>query len=184
RLQCLDSDPVTAPHVRWIFVERLAGRSIAGIARRLNEKEVECASSADRQRNPHRTAQTWTVQTVAVILNNPCCTGREVWQRISGARSARTAGPGNVSRDEPGRGGRSRKRLRSWSWSARGTSSRSKRYVRPVRPRTGGSESICALGCWYAGCADGGWVRTGSMADRAIGAATATTVTGRADRLG
>lgn len=36
RLQRLDSDPVTAPHVRWIFAERLAGRSIAGIARRLN----------------------------------------------------------------------------------------------------------------------------------------------------
>ncbi|GHD28162.1 putative recombinase [Nocardiopsis kunsanensis] len=91
RLQRLDPDPVTAPHVRWIFAERLAGRSIAGIARWLNEKGVACPSSADRQRNPHRSAHAWTVQTVAVILNNPRYTGRQVWQRSSGARSARTA---------------------------------------------------------------------------------------------
>lgn len=102
RLQRLDPDPVTAPHVRWIFAERLAGRSIAGIARRLNEQGVASPSVADRQRNPHRSGQVWTVQTVAVILSNPRYTGREVWQRTSGVRSARTAVPGNVSRDEPG----------------------------------------------------------------------------------
>jgi site-specific DNA recombinase len=33
RLQRLDPDPQTAVHVTWMFSERLAGRSVAGIAR-------------------------------------------------------------------------------------------------------------------------------------------------------
>ena len=33
RLQRLDPDPVTAPIVRWIFTRRLAGHSVASIAR-------------------------------------------------------------------------------------------------------------------------------------------------------
>ena len=40
----LDPDPVTAPHVRWMFAERLAGRSVAGIAR-----EWELARGAGRR---------------------------------------------------------------------------------------------------------------------------------------
>jgi DNA invertase Pin-like site-specific DNA recombinase len=36
----LTPDPDTAPHVRWMFAERLAGRSVAGIARALNERGV------------------------------------------------------------------------------------------------------------------------------------------------
>ncbi|WP_201776608.1 recombinase family protein [Allosalinactinospora lopnorensis] len=91
RLQRLDPDPVTAPQVRWIFAERLAGRSVAGIARRLNERGA-CPSSADRQRNPYRSGQAWTVPTMAAILNNPRYTGRQVWQRQPGARSSRIAG--------------------------------------------------------------------------------------------
>jgi hypothetical protein len=42
RLRRLDPDPVTAPHVRWMFAQRRAGRSIAGIARELNERGVPC----------------------------------------------------------------------------------------------------------------------------------------------
>lgn len=80
RLQRLDPDPVTAPHVRRVFAERLAGRSMAGIARRLNEQGVASPSGADRERNRHRSGQVWTVQTVAAILNNPRYTGRQVWQ--------------------------------------------------------------------------------------------------------
>jgi len=33
RCRRLAPDPLTAPHVRWMFAERLAGRSVAGIAR-------------------------------------------------------------------------------------------------------------------------------------------------------
>lgn len=42
RLRRLDSDPATAQHVRWMFSQRLAGRSVAGIARELNERGVSC----------------------------------------------------------------------------------------------------------------------------------------------
>lgn len=50
----LDPDPVTAPHVRWMFAQRLAGRSMAGIARELNERGVPYPSGADPGRNRHR----------------------------------------------------------------------------------------------------------------------------------
>jgi site-specific DNA recombinase len=44
RLQRLAPDPVTAPHVAWIFEQRLAGCSLAGIVRGLNERGVACPS--------------------------------------------------------------------------------------------------------------------------------------------
>jgi site-specific DNA recombinase len=81
RLQRLDPDPATAPHVKWIFAQRLTGRSIAGIARDLNDRGVPCPSGADPDRNPHRRGHTWTATTVASILANPRYTGRQVWNR-------------------------------------------------------------------------------------------------------
>ena len=78
RRQRLDPDPVTARHVRWIFAERLAGRSVAGIARELTERGVLCPSAADPGRNRHRGGQAWNLRSVAVILANPRYTGREV----------------------------------------------------------------------------------------------------------
>ncbi|MEV0087306.1 hypothetical protein [Saccharopolyspora sp. NPDC050642] len=38
RLHRLEPDPVTAPWVRWIFEQRASGRSVAGIARELNDR--------------------------------------------------------------------------------------------------------------------------------------------------
>lgn len=95
RLYRLDSDPVTAPQVRWIFAQRLAGMSMASIARRLNERGVPCPSQVDRRRNPHRHRGVWTVHTVASILANPRYTGRQVWNRQSTDPVAR---PGRVGR--------------------------------------------------------------------------------------
>jgi len=86
RRQRLDPDPVTARHVRWMFAERLAGRSVAGIARQLNEHGVPCPSGADPERNRHRSGQAWNLRSVAVILANPRYTGREVWHRHQSAR--------------------------------------------------------------------------------------------------
>jgi DNA invertase Pin-like site-specific DNA recombinase len=40
----LDPDPATAPHLRWIFAQRLAGASTASIARALNERSVPSPS--------------------------------------------------------------------------------------------------------------------------------------------
>jgi site-specific DNA recombinase len=81
RLRRLDPDPVTAPHVRWMFAQRLAGRSVAGIARELNDRGVPCPSHVDPERNSHRSGEGWTLRTVTAILANPRYTGRQVWNR-------------------------------------------------------------------------------------------------------
>jgi site-specific DNA recombinase len=77
----LEPDPETAPVVVWMFVQRLAGHSVARIARALNDAGVPCPSAADPGRNPHRTGQAWTLGTVASILSNPRYTGDQVWNR-------------------------------------------------------------------------------------------------------
>jgi DNA invertase Pin-like site-specific DNA recombinase len=81
RCRRLALDPVTAPHVRWMFGERLAGRSVAGIARELNDRGVPCPSAVDRERNRHRSGEAWNLRSVAVILANPRYTGLQVWSR-------------------------------------------------------------------------------------------------------
>ncbi|GLY33468.1 hypothetical protein Kisp02_68330 [Kineosporia sp. NBRC 101731] len=81
RIQRLDPDPRTAGHVRWIFAERLKSRSVAGIARELNETGIACPSGADVNRNQHRHGDVWTEPTVASILANPRYTGYQVWNR-------------------------------------------------------------------------------------------------------
>jgi site-specific DNA recombinase len=64
-----------------MFAQRLAGHSVARIARALNEAGIPCPSAADPARNPHRTGAGWTLRTVATILSNPRYTGRQVWNR-------------------------------------------------------------------------------------------------------
>jgi site-specific DNA recombinase len=81
RAHRLEPDPVTAPVVRWMFAQRLAGHSIARITRALNDAGIPCPSAADRKRNPHRAGTAWTLRTVAAILANPRYTGRQVWNR-------------------------------------------------------------------------------------------------------
>ncbi|MCU7729382.1 recombinase family protein [Actinoplanes sp. KI2] len=77
----LDVDPVTAPHVRWIFERRREGMSMAAIARSLNERGVASPGVYDRERNRHRVGSVWTLRTVAAIVENPRYTGRQVWNR-------------------------------------------------------------------------------------------------------
>ncbi|WP_372666418.1 recombinase family protein [Amycolatopsis kentuckyensis] len=89
RLHRLEPDPTTAPWVRWIFQQRATGRSVAGIARELNDRGVPCPSNADRHRNRHRTKHEWIVRTMVGILENPRYTRRQVWNR----HGARTTGP-------------------------------------------------------------------------------------------
>ena len=81
RAHKLELDPVTAPVVRWMFAQRLAGHSAARITRALNDAGIPCPSAADPARNPHRTGTGWTLRTVAAILANPRYTGRQVWNR-------------------------------------------------------------------------------------------------------
>jgi hypothetical protein len=99
RLQRLQPDPATAPQVRWMFAQRLAGHSVAGIARDLNERGVPCPSNVDRERNRHRSGAGWTTRTVAAILANPRYTGRQVWGRRtsnSTPKRASTADPEEI----------------------------------------------------------------------------------------
>ncbi|WP_238005914.1 recombinase family protein [Dactylosporangium sp. AC04546] len=81
RLQRYDPDPVTAPTVRWIFAQRLTGRSVSSIAAELNSNGVPCPSRADAARNPHRAGTAWGLTTVRAILMNAKYTGRQVWNR-------------------------------------------------------------------------------------------------------
>jgi site-specific DNA recombinase len=81
RLRRLDPDPVTAPQVQRIFAQRLAGTSVAGIARSLNAAGIPPPSAHDPDRNRHRTGTEWTLRTAAAILANPRYTGRQVWNR-------------------------------------------------------------------------------------------------------
>ncbi|MEU6264659.1 recombinase family protein [Saccharopolyspora shandongensis] len=86
-MQRLEPDPATAPYARWMFAQRGEGKSISGIARALNDQRVPCPSGVDRDRNPHRVGQAWTVPTVASILANPRYTGRQVWNRQQARRA-------------------------------------------------------------------------------------------------
>jgi site-specific DNA recombinase len=79
RLRRLEPDPATAPTIKWIFAQRLAGRSAAHIARMLNEQGVVAPSTGDPNRR--RTREGWSLRTVAAILANPRYTGRQVWNR-------------------------------------------------------------------------------------------------------
>ena len=47
RAHRLEPDPVTAPVVRWMFAQRLAGHSVARITRALNDAGIPCPSAAD-----------------------------------------------------------------------------------------------------------------------------------------
>jgi len=95
RAHRLDPDPATAPVVRWMFAHRLAGHSVARIARALNEAGVPSPSAADPGRNPHRAGTSWTLGTVTTILSNPRYTGRQVWNRQR--TDTELADPGNVT---------------------------------------------------------------------------------------
>ncbi|WP_123604708.1 recombinase family protein [Micromonospora sp. Llam0] len=68
-------------HVRWISAQRLAGRSVARIARALNDAGVACPSAVDTGRNRHRSGHQRMLTVVAAILANPRYTGRQVWNR-------------------------------------------------------------------------------------------------------
>jgi len=95
RAHRLDPDPATAPVVRWMFAHRLAGHSVARIARALNEAGVPSPSAADPGRNPHRAGTSWTLGTVTTILSNSRYTGRQVWNRQR--TDTELADPGNVT---------------------------------------------------------------------------------------
>ncbi|WP_246019463.1 recombinase family protein [Saccharothrix australiensis] len=50
----LEPYPETAPTVRWLFAERLAGRSIEALVEVLNQRRTPCPAEHDLERNTHR----------------------------------------------------------------------------------------------------------------------------------
>ncbi|WP_255508976.1 recombinase family protein [Micromonospora sp. A202] len=80
-LKGLIPDEQTAPIVRQIFTEFLAGIGMFAIAEGLTANHVPCPSAHDRARNRHRSGIAWSKSAVRVILTNPRYTGRQVWNK-------------------------------------------------------------------------------------------------------
>ncbi|WP_328372590.1 recombinase family protein [Micromonospora zamorensis] len=80
-LKGLTPDEQTAPIVRQIFAEFLAGIGLFAIAEGLTANHVPCPSAHDRARNRHRSGIAWSKSAVRVILTNPRYTGRQVWNK-------------------------------------------------------------------------------------------------------
>jgi site-specific DNA recombinase len=195
RARRLEPDPETAHIVRWIFARRLAGHSMARIARALNDAGIPCPSAADPGRNPHRTGAGWTLGTVATILSNPRYTGRQVWNRQRTDREL--ADPADVSLGH--------KSVQRWNLPDGWVISRKRAHPQLVseadfiaaenvsaargpaparawlRRHHGGT---CWPGCWYAAGAGGGWNQHGPTASLPTGAATATPPPARVIRIG
>lgn len=77
----LEPNEATAPIVRRIFDEYLAGAGLYAIAEGLTRDGVPCPSAADPARNRHRSGIAWSKSAVRAILRNPRYTGRQVWRR-------------------------------------------------------------------------------------------------------
>ena len=80
-LNRLEPDPETAPVVRRIFSDRLAGAGYSAIARRLNTEGIPSPSQHDPRRNSHRNGPGWADSAVRAILRNARYTGHEVFGR-------------------------------------------------------------------------------------------------------
>ena len=179
RAHRLEPDPATAPVVRWMFAQRLAGHSVARITRALNDAGMPCPSAADPKRNPHRTGTAWTLRTVAAVLANPRYTGRQVWNR------QRT----DFDLVDPANTGLGHRQVQRWNLPAGWVIS-----ARPAHPALVSETDYIAAqdasaprgpagpatrryllaGLLAAGGAGGGWSPPGPTASPPTGAATAT----------
>ena len=74
-------DPGTAPVVRRIFQDYVAGNGLFAIAEALTNDNVPCPSASDPERNRHRSGIAWSKSAIRVILTNPRYTGRQVWNK-------------------------------------------------------------------------------------------------------
>ncbi len=81
RLHGLVPDDNTAPVVRRIYSEFLAGNGLYVIAESLTADGIPSPSGYDRKRNPHRPGLAWFKSAIRVILTNPRYTGHQVWNR-------------------------------------------------------------------------------------------------------
>ncbi len=78
----LEPDDRTAPVVRRIFTDYLAGHGLQRIAEGLTADTVPCPSAHDRSRNPHHGGFAWSKGAVRAILVNPRYTGLSQWDAV------------------------------------------------------------------------------------------------------
>jgi site-specific DNA recombinase len=81
RLRGLTPDANTAPIVRRIYTEFLAGNGIYVNAESLTADGIPSPSGYDRERNRHRPGLAWSKSAIRVILTNPRYTGHQVWNK-------------------------------------------------------------------------------------------------------
>jgi hypothetical protein len=111
RLQRLDPDPVCGPHVRWMFEQRLAGRTVAGIARELNPRYTgrQVWNRHAQVRREHRgrdaalPSRTTRELTMSKVMAHPplvseaqFVAAQQVRARSGRASRRRTAAPGTI----------------------------------------------------------------------------------------
>lgn len=77
--QVMEPDDRTAPVVRRIFADYLAGSGLHRIAEDLTAEAIPCPSAHDRSRNPHHGGVAWSKGAVRGILVNPRYTGLYGW---------------------------------------------------------------------------------------------------------
>lgn len=143
-----------------MFEQRLAGCSVAGIARELTERSVPCPSDVDPERNRHRSGGMWTLRTVAVIPGKPAVHGQagveSAAHRAHGSRGRLSVEPGGGVGDlESGRAPAAGERggVRGRAVGAGGPSNQGRR--RPPLPvgRVAGVSAVwspdgLSLGAW------------------------------------
>lgn len=84
RAQRLGIDPTNGPVITWMCQQRLAGHNMARVTRALNDMNIPCPAAADRERNPHRTTEVWTLTSVRGASDRRTRAG---WRRHDRLRS-------------------------------------------------------------------------------------------------
>ena len=180
RAHRLEPDPETAPVVRWMFAQRLAGHSAARITRALNDAGVPCPSAADPERNPHRTGAAWTLRTVDGDPGEPPVHGPAGVEPA--AHRPRPGRPGQHRAGHKGRcsdgtcrrAGSSPSIPRTPALVSEADFIAAQDATAPRGPAGPAARRYLLAGLLACGGAGGGWNRPGPTASPPTGAATAT----------
>ena len=177
RAHRLEPDPETAHVVRWIFAQRLAGQSVARIARALNDADVACPSASDPgTRTAPAAGGRWARSPPSFRTRGTpggrCGTG----SAPTSTWSTRPTPGWDTSRCSGGtcpKAGSSPSTRRTRLWSVRPISSPPRTRPRPAARPGLPCGGTCWPVCWRAGSAGGGSNQPGPTASPPTGAAMA-----------